>query len=690
MMRALNEARRAADAAVEGAARPRLRWQLLWLLLALQLPALLLFGVATWLAYDREQVEMSRRVMVQTVALSHLVNAHVVSVQGVLRRLAQLLPPEGQDLRDFQRAASALARDLKVDAIVLVRANGQALVSTWPDTGAAPPRGVPPAFTELARSARDGVVDVTTWPGHDRPVVGIGVPVTRVGGETLALHAVLDLPRLTPLLETPLLPPGWQAAIVDNGGRYVATTGDGLGLAGGHIGLPLQERLAKEGYGDFHLRETAEAAISGAYWTSPATRWTAVVSVPQPAFIAPARHTLWRLGAPMALVIAAGLGGALLMRRRLTSAVDGLRSAIRAADAGRRQGEQRLEGMLEAAPTATVLIDDSYRVRSINPAARALFGHAPEQILGRGMEPLFTPLTWRDCQEDIAAVLRGTARGSHGVLAGHCVRLGGDVFPAEISVAAISHTDGVPLVAVAVRDVTEREEIHSSLLAAHREVQEVNQRFERMLLREMDARQAQIGRELHDAVGSAVAGVSLLLEAASARRDDPALVGALLDKSRAQVRLVAERVRQLSRGIMPAGSEAGALRGALEQYLLDAGALMGIECTLRTRGDFSDIGAESAGHVYRIVQEAITNAVRHGQARRINVHLARAGAVCGLSVRDDGKGCDLSLVRPSHPGMGLKSMQARARALHGRLALRNRRSGGCEVVLRWSEPVEGH
>lgn len=690
MMQALSEAMRAADAAVDGAVRLRLRWQLLWLLLALQLPALLLFGVAAWLAFDREQVEMSRRAMVQTVALSHRVNAHVVSMQEVLRRLAQLLPPEGQDLRDFHRAATALTRDLDIDAIVLVRANGHALVSTWSSARAEPARNVPLAFTEVARTARDGVVDVTTWPGNDRPVVGIGVPLTRPGGETLALQAVLDLARTSALLEASLLPVGWQAAIVDHAGRYVATTPGGPGLAGGRIGLTLQERLAQEGYGAFRSGEAGTDAVSGAYWTSPTTRWTAVVSVPRTAFNAPARAALWRLGVPMVLVLLAGVAGALVMRRRLSAAVAGLRSAIRTADAGRRRGEERLEGMLQASPTATVLIDENYRVRLINPAARALFGHAPEQILGRGLEPLFTPLSWRDCQEDIAAVLRGTARGPDGVIAGHCVRLGGDVFPVEFSVAAIPSTDGERLVAVAVRDVTEREEIHASLLAANREVQEVGQRFERQLLREMDARQAQIGRELHDAVGSAVAGVSLLLEAAAARRDDPALVGALLDKSREQVRLVAERLRQLSRGVMPAGSESGALRQALEQYLLDAAALMGIECTLRSRGNFSDVDAESAGHVYRIVQEAITNAVQHGQAQRITVQLARAGARCGLTVRDDGKGCDLSLLHPSHPGMGLKSMQARARALRGRLALRNRRSGGCEVVLRWSEPVDGH
>ncbi|WP_322470044.1 PAS domain S-box protein [Hydrogenophaga sp. SNF1] len=667
---------------------PRLRWLLLWMLLALQLPALLLFGVAAWLAIDREQVETGQRLMTRTVALSHRVNAHVVHVQGALQRLAQQLPAEGQDLRDFQRAATALASDLEVDAIVLVRANGQALLSSPPPAGAEPPRTAPPAFAEVARMARTGVVDVTSWPGRDTPVVGIGVPVIRANGEVLALQAVIELSRLYPLIEAPLLPARWQAAIVDNSGRYLVRGPAEPAPAGERIGLALQDRLAREGYGSFRIDDADGAPWAVSYWTSPATHWTAVVSMPAETFNAPTRQSLLLLGVPMGLVIAAGLAGAWLVRRRLTAALNGMRTATEAAETGRLRGEQRLEGMLQAAPIATLLIDETNRVRAFNPAARALFGHTPEQILGRGLEPLFTPLSWRDCQGEIAKVLSGTVRGPDGVVSGHCVRLGGDVFAAEFSVALIPRADGERLLSVTVRDVTEREQFQASLLAAHQEVQEVSQRFERMLLREMDARQDQIGRELHDAVGSAVAGVSLLLEAAAARRNDPALVGALLEKSREQVQLVAERLRQLSRGIVPAGSEAGALQQALEQYLLDAAALMGIECTLRARGDFSDVRAESAGHVYRVVQEAVTNAVRHGQARRITVHLARAGALCGLTVRDDGKGCDLSLVHPSHPGMGLKSMQARARALQGRLALRNRRSGGCEVVLRWSEPPD--
>lgn len=667
--------------------RPRLRWLLLWLVLATQLPALLLFAAASWLVFDREQVAMSQQLMRATVALSHRVNARVVSVQRALQELARQLPPEGESLQDFHRAATALARDLEVDSVLLVRANGEPLIDTLHAAGAALPRTVPAAFADVARTARSDVVDVTTWPARNKPVVGIGVPLTRAGGETLALHAVIDLVHLQDLLEDEQVLEPWQADVVDDAGRYIAHAGNGAALAGTRVGPRLREHVDHGGFATIQLAEPDAAPVMVSYWTSPATHWTGVVQVPVAVFNQTAWRAVLTLGIPLALVIALGLLGARLMYQRLSTAVGELHAAARAADDSRRHGEQRLDGMLQAAPSATVLIDTNHRVRTMNPAARTLFGHAPQQLVGRSLEPLFTPLSWRDCQEAIAEALRGQLRGPDGHIRGHCVRLGGDVFPAEFSVSAIPGDDSERLIAVTVHDISEREALQAATLAAHEELEQTALRFERMLLREMDNRQAQIGRELHDAVGSAMAGISLLLEAAAARRREPELVGALLEKAHEQVNLVSERLRQLSRGIVPAGNEAGALRQALEQYVLDAGSIMGIECTLRARGDFSDVGAESAGHVYRIVQEAIINAVRHGQARSVSVRLARAGERCSLSVRDDGKGCDLSLVHPTHPGMGLKSMQARARALRGQFSLHNRRSGGCEVLLRWSEPV---
>ncbi len=670
-----------------------LRKLLLWLVLAVQLPSLLLFAAAAWLVFDRAQVAMSQQLMRGTVALSHRVNARVVRVQGALQRLALQLPAEGESLQDFHRSAAALANDVEIDAVVLVRANGQPLVDTFHAAGAALPRMVPAAFTEVARTSRANVVDVTTWPGRNRPVVGIGVPLLRANGETLALHAVIGLDHLQPLLEDPQLLANWRAAIVDDGGRFVARATEGAGpsgaeAAGGRIGPRLLEQLGRDDFGTVRLAETGDPAMIVSYWTSPFTHWTAVVEVPTATFNRSAWQALLSLGLLMALVLAIGWVGARQVGQRLAAAEAELRTAVRAAEAGRRRGEERLEGMLQVAPTATFLVDDNQRVRAMNPAARTLFGHAPGQMVGRSLEPLFTPLSWRDCQTAMAVALRGMPQGPNGHTRGHCVRMGGDVFPAVFSASVIPGVDGERLIAVSVHDTSEQEQLQASMVAAHKEVQDTGLRFERMLLAEMDSRQAQIGRELHDAVGSAVAGIALLLEAAAARRNEPELIGALLEKAHEQVLLVAERLRQLSRGIVPAGSEAGALRAALEQYVLDAAALMGIECTLRTRGDFSDISADTAGHIYRIVQEAITNAVRHGEARSVAVQLARAGPRCVLRIRDDGKGCDLSLLHPSHPGMGLKSMQARARALRGQIGLHNRRSGGCEVVLRWSELPE--
>lgn len=659
----------------------------LWLVLATQLPALLLFATAAWLVFDREQLATAHQLTRATEALSQRVHARVVEVQRALQLLARQLPPEGESLLDFHRAAAALADDLEADSVALVRANGQAIIDTLHAADADLPRTVPAAFADLARTARNGVVGVTTWPERTQPVVGIGVPIGRAGGETLALHAVIDLTRLRPLVEDPQLPAQAQVAIVDKAGRYVAHAGLDAPASGARIGPRLREQLAQHSDAIVPLNEPDGVPLVVSYLKSPVTHWTAVVSLPEAALEQIAWRAVLRQGAPMALLVGLGLLGTYLVWRRQSQAMGALREKERAADSDRDHGEQRLEGMLQAAPAATVLIDANHRVLAINPAGRALFGHSHQQLVGRSLEPLFTPLSWRDCEEAIAGALRGEPHRPDGLIRGHCVRLGGDVFPAEFAVAANAIGGGDPLIAVTMHDVSEREALQASTLAAHEQARQTALQFERMLLREMDNRQAQIGRELHDAVGSALAGISLLLEAAAARRREPELVGALLEKSHEQVNLVAERLRQISRGIVPAGSEAGALRQALEQYVLDAASIMGIECTLRARGDFSDVGAETAGHAYRIVQEAITNAVRHGQARSVSVHLARAGARCSLSVRDDGKGCDLSLVHPAHPGMGLKSMQARARALKGQFSLHNRRSGGCEVQLRWSEPV---
>lgn len=223
----------------------------------------------------------------------------------------------------------------------------------------------------------------------------------------------------------------------------------------------------------------------------------------------------------------------------------------------------------------------------------------------------------------------------------------------------------------------------TDITSARKEVDRVTVGFQRTLLAEIETRQIQIARELHDSVGSSLAGVQLLLSSARHSVTGPR-AAPLVEKALEEVTAAARHVREISRGMMPAGSERGGLRAAIEQFAADLSDLKGVRCTLRTRGDFSAIEAEAATHLYRIVQEATTNAIRHGQCTALRITLARAGRYLRLSIADNGMGCDAEQISATHPGMGLRSMQARARAIDAQLEFGSPPGGGCRVRVTWA------
>jgi signal transduction histidine kinase len=176
--------------------------------------------------------------------------------------------------------------------------------------------------------------------------------------------------------------------------------------------------------------------------------------------------------------------------------------------------------------------------------------------------------------------------------------------------------------------------------------------------------------------------------------------------------------RALARGLVPVELEAGGLDAALERLCSNAERLFGITCTLeRLGGDETadrSLPEEAPAHLFRIAQEAVSNAVRHGQARHVVISLTRAPDRLRLLVRDDGRGfpglvrsagTDLLDERTLVPapngepgdgagtarvldnrGMGVRIMHYRARILGGALEIRSFAKGGtiitCNVPIR--------
>lgn len=347
------------------------------------------------------------------------------------------------------------------------------------------------------------------------------------------------------------------------------------------------------------------------------------------------------------------------------------------------RSEERLRAILETAKDAIIVTDEARRIVLFNGAAQRMFGYEAADVLGENLQLLLRAECLANCQApDANAAVAGMHWHAVTCETGHAVRADGEEFPAECSMSQLQ-SDG-NFCTVILRDITRRVRDRQALVDAHEELQRVTQGFQQELIAAVEARQAGIARDLHDSIGASLAGISLLLAGVRTLASTPPRAAAALDKAQEQIAATAEAVRRISRGLMPAGTDGAGLVQALEQFASDLED-NGVHCTLRARGRFGILDASAATHIFRIVQEAATNAIRHGDAAALRIVLAEARGHWRVTVADDGIGCDFQQLPGGHPGLGLRSMQARARAMQARIEFAGAMGGGCRVRLTWTD-----
>ncbi|MDW5441183.1 histidine kinase [Polaromonas sp. SM01] len=203
--------------------------------------------------------------------------------------------------------------------------------------------------------------------------------------------------------------------------------------------------------------------------------------------------------------------------------------------------------------------------------------------------------------------------------------------------------------------------------------------YERLLATELDKQQSAIARELHDSLGSELTGISLMLGSLKGLVPDDAVLSVRLDNVMGQLQGAIEMTRGLARGLMPVDTYAGGFGHAMERLASDWTLLKGVPCEFRMSGPFDDVPAETGVHLYRIAQEGIVNALRHGKATRIRLKLTDRRPDLMLEIEDNGIGFGASIISA---GMGVRSMMARAESIGGRIEFSpGRRSGSCVKVI---------
>lgn len=310
-----------------------------------------------------------------------------------------------------------------------------------------------------------------------------------------------------------------------------------------------------------------------------------------------------------------------------------------------------------------IVLDEQGRVLHVNQAVVRAFGLDRDEVIGK------TPWSLGIMAHDDG--LRAKER--YGKLL-----LGEDVEPYEVRVRDAAgqwhilqvHSSctrkangGVDRIIVTALDVTERN------------------RLQREILNISEQEHANIGNDLHDGVGQTLTGVSTLMESleyelAGPQRESAGRIRKLLQDAILEV-------RRMSHGLSPSGVKNRGLGGSLQLLAETVRTNHRTACDCEIDSTIRLEDAEKETHLYRIAQESVNNALRHGRPRKIRLSLKRDGAEEGV-LRIENDGAALTKPAPSRAeGIGLRVMDYRANLIGGTLHVANRMRGGVRVTCRF-------
>jgi two-component system CheB/CheR fusion protein len=352
----------------------------------------------------------------------------------------------------------------------------------------------------------------------------------------------------------------------------------------------------------------------------------------------------------------------------------------RQAEQTLRAGEAVTRAILDTAVDAIVTIDARGRIESFNRAAERMFGYAAAHVIGRNVSMLMP--------EPYASRHDGYLRNYYRTGKPRIIGIGrevvglrkdGSTFPLDLAVSEVRLGRRRTFAGI-IRDITERK------------------RLEKEVLETAEREQRRIGADLHDGVCQQLAGINFLLRALQQKLDAGGRPAP--DETRQLTTLMSDAINQargLSHGLNPVDPGANGLPAALGKLADNVRETFRVACTFRSNRPATAPplllhDASAAIHLYRIAQEAVNNAIRHGRAKRVVISLNGSPGAVTLAVDDDGVGFP-KVPRAGRPGrdghgMGLRTMRHRAHLIGAEFATgASRRLGGARVSCRLPNAV---
>lgn len=339
-------------------------------------------------------------------------------------------------------------------------------------------------------------------------------------------------------------------------------------------------------------------------------------------------------------------------------------SELQAAQNEVLEAQQRTGAVLETAVNAILTISETCIIETVNTAAVRLFGYAAHEMIGHNVSMLMPQPFCGLHDQYVQSYLQTGVKKIIGIgREAVAKRKNGSLFPIDLSVGEAVLPCGKRIFTGIIRDLTERKHLEEQLL--HISEQE----------------QHRIGRDIHDDLCQQLAAIGCLAKVAhqSLVQTDHATADALQEI----VTLVTQAnvcAREMSRGLNPVVLDSGGLMMALQQLAQTTARIYQLDCKFTSDAPVSIAENAVAVQLFRIAQEAVSNAVKHSKAAKVSIQLRRRENQVEMRIKDNGTGIPDHSVPGRGTGMGLLTMSHRARMLGGSLSVEPGKKGGTVVT----------
>jgi PAS domain S-box-containing protein len=377
---------------------------------------------------------------------------------------------------------------------------------------------------------------------------------------------------------------------------------------------------------------------------------------------------------------------------QLTRAFDQMAQTLEHREAERQSAnhalkasEMRYRRLFETAQDGILILNaDTGQIDDVNPFLTDLLGYTREQLLGN---KLWEIGPFKDTKAS-KAEFRELQREAY-------VRY--EDLPLETSagksinvefVSNVYQVNGAKVIQCNIRNITERKQAEAKRKQYSRKLQVLSRR----LVEAQETERRNIARELHDEIGQALTVMQLNLQAMLQLPGADALTPRLTENLKV-VERVLEQVQDISLDLRPSILDDLGLEPALRWYTDRQAALVELKVEFHADPLEQRLDPVIETECFRVAQEALTNVVRHAQAKAVTVELRKEEGQLHLCVRDDGIGFDVAVVREKAvrgTSLGLLSMEERAVLAGGRLEFNSVPGRGTEVhawfPLKWQTP----